>query len=154
MGLAGLLQAAEMAWQQDEDWYSSSDHALAAAVELHARIVRAAADRDEQMLPQGFRFFESMPRPPMGMFWKYDLERQIWAAHNSTTSVRVMDKTKDNFKYMVGLMGWRTVHAWLTIQSDLTHATGTLFLTDRTMLCPAHAPLSFCVAAVLAVVRK
>lgn len=109
MGLAGLLQAAEMAWQQDEDWYSSNDHALAAAVELHARIVRAAADRDEQMLPQGFRFFESMPRPPMGMFWKYDLERQIWAAHNSTTSARVMDETKDNFKYMVSCMGRATL---------------------------------------------
>lgn len=114
MGLAGLLQAAEMAWQQDEDWYSSNNHALAAAVELHARIVRAAADKNEQMLPQGFRFFESMPAPPKGMFWKFDLERQIWAAHNSTTSVWVMDKATDNFKYLVSWVAKPTVHVWLS----------------------------------------
>lgn len=101
MGLAGLLQTAEMAWQQGEDWYSSNDHALAAAVELHARIVRAAADMDEQLLPQGFRFFESMPKPPRGLFWKFDLERQIWAAHSSANGARVFDKETDAFKYMV-----------------------------------------------------
>lgn len=100
MGLAGLIQAAEMAWQQDEDWYSSGNYALAAGVELHARIVRAALDSNEAMLPRGFKFFESMPRPPKGLHWKFDLDRQIWAAHNAT-GLRVFDKTQDNLKYMV-----------------------------------------------------
>lgn len=101
MGLAGLIQAAEMAWQQDADWYSSDGYALAAGIELHARIVRAAVEQDESMLPQGFRFFESMPRPPKGMFWKFDLDRQIWAAHNSSTRLHVFDRDQDNYKYMV-----------------------------------------------------
>lgn len=110
MGLAGLIQAAEMAFQQDEDWYSSDSYSLAAAIELHARIVRAALDKDEGMLPRGFKFFESMPKPPKGLFWKFDLDRQIWAAHNSSTGLRVFDKDQDNFKYMVRLLlaalGW------------------------------------------------
>lgn len=113
MGLAGLLQTAEMAFQQDEDWFSSDSHALAAAVELHARIVLAAIERDERLLPQGFKFFESMPRPPKGTFWKFDLERQIWAAHNASTGVRLFDRD-DGYKYMVGAdylpAGWELAY--------------------------------------------
>jgi hypothetical protein len=33
-----------MAWQQDDDLYSSSSHVLAAALEVHARIVNAGGD--------------------------------------------------------------------------------------------------------------
>jgi hypothetical protein len=40
-GLGSLLQTAEMAWQQDDDLFSSSNHVLAAALEVHARIVNA-----------------------------------------------------------------------------------------------------------------
>lgn len=114
MGLAGLLQAAETAFQQDEDWYSSDSHALAAAVELHARIVRAAVEQDERMLPQGFVFFERMPRAPRGTHWKFDIERQIWAALNTTTGLRVTDKSYDGFKYVVGAdylpAGWEVAY--------------------------------------------
>lgn len=113
MGLAGLLQAAELAFQQDEDWYSSNNHALAAAVELHARRVRSGIEQDESMLPQGYRFFESMAKAPAGMFWKFDLERQIWAAHNTSTGVRVWDSS-DATKHMVGVdplpAGWELAY--------------------------------------------
>eukprot|EP00882_Tetradesmus_deserticola_P029301 GHRQ01032805.1.p1 GENE.GHRQ01032805.1~~GHRQ01032805.1.p1 ORF type:complete len:148 (-),score=39.37 GHRQ01032805.1:194-637(-) len=40
-GLGSLIQTAEMAWQQDDDLYSSTSHVLAAALEVHARIVNA-----------------------------------------------------------------------------------------------------------------
>lgn len=43
-GLGSLLQTAEMAWQQDDDLYSSSGHVLAAALEVHSRIVNAGRD--------------------------------------------------------------------------------------------------------------
>jgi hypothetical protein len=42
-GLGSLLQTAEMAWQQDDDLFSSSGHVLAAALEVHARIINAGA---------------------------------------------------------------------------------------------------------------
>jgi hypothetical protein len=67
-GLGGLLQIAELAWQQNEDLYSASNFALVAAMELHARIINAwDAGKSEDLLPPGFRFFEtSMPKPPPG----------------------------------------------------------------------------------------
>jgi hypothetical protein len=56
-GMGGLIQVAEMAWQQDMDLYSASDFALASMMELHARIINAwDANKDESLLPLGFRW--------------------------------------------------------------------------------------------------
>ena len=70
-GLGGLLQTAEMAWQQNIDLYATANWALVAAMELHARIVNAwDAGKQESLLPQGFKFYDtSMPRPPTGTQW-------------------------------------------------------------------------------------
>jgi hypothetical protein len=65
-GLGSLVQAAEAAWGQDEDAYAAGGHALAAAMELHARAVNAWDARDERMLPGRWRLFGSMPPPPRG----------------------------------------------------------------------------------------
>jgi hypothetical protein len=65
-GLGGLLQAAEMAWQQNTDIYKAEGYALASAMELHARIINAwDANKKESLLPAGYKFFEtSMPLAP------------------------------------------------------------------------------------------
>lgn len=102
MGLAGLLQAAESAFQQGEDWFSGNFHALAAAVELHARFVRAAMDGNEDALPAGFAFFESMPKPPRGHYHRYDWERMVWVLHNTRTGKQVRDQPFDGNKYLLG----------------------------------------------------
>lgn len=70
-GFGGLLQTAELAWQQNIDLYSTSDFALVAAMELHARIINAwDAGKNEALLPQGFKFFDvSMPPAPTGTTW-------------------------------------------------------------------------------------
>jgi len=69
-GLGALLQTAELAWQQNVDLFSSNGFALVAAMELHARIVNAwDAGKNETMLPPGFKWFESMPKPPAGSNW-------------------------------------------------------------------------------------
>lgn len=60
-----------MAWQQDLDLYAVAGHALLAAMELHARIINAG--RNEALLPPGFKFVESMPRPREGTTWKFDM---------------------------------------------------------------------------------
>lgn len=99
-GLGSLLQTAEMAWQaNDEDLFSSNGHVLAAAMEVHARIVNAG--RDESRLPPGFRFFESMPPPPNGTVWRINLAKQLWTAVNTTTGAWVADLT-DGYKYVLG----------------------------------------------------
>jgi hypothetical protein len=49
-----LLQAAEVAFQQGDDLYMIGGHALASAMELHARII--LADRKKEDPPQGFRW--------------------------------------------------------------------------------------------------
>jgi hypothetical protein len=70
-GLGGLLQSAEMAWQQDEDLYSASGHALAAAMELHARVANAfLSNRSTAMLPPGYKYYDAMPPPPKGAIWQ------------------------------------------------------------------------------------
>ncbi|KAF6261585.1 chondroitin AC/alginate lyase [Scenedesmus sp. NREL 46B-D3] len=98
-GLGSLLQTAEMAWQQDDDLYSSNGHVLAAALEVHARIVNAGTD--EALLPPNFRLFESMPAPPEGCAWRMNLGTQLWMAVNITTGARVSDLT-DGLKYVLG----------------------------------------------------
>jgi len=55
-GMGGLIQVAEMAWQQNMDLYKASGFALASMMELHARIINAwDANKDESLLPAGFR---------------------------------------------------------------------------------------------------
>lgn len=101
-GLGSLLQAAESAWVQDDDVYGENDYALAAAMELHARIINAAdAGRNEALLPPGFRFFESMPPPPSGCSWKWDIETQRWASYSKTTNAKCSDLT-NGVKYVLG----------------------------------------------------
>jgi hypothetical protein len=100
-GIGSLIQAAETAWAQNDDVYSESGHALAAALELHARIINAHAAKDEAALPPGFKFFGSMPPPPRGCSWKWDFETQLWSsyAHNRTKC----SDLRDGFKYAVGV---------------------------------------------------
>jgi hypothetical protein len=50
-----LLQAAEVAFQQGEDLYMIGGHALASAMELHARII--LADKNKEDPPQGFKWW-------------------------------------------------------------------------------------------------
>eukprot|EP00775_Hariotina_reticulata_P001819 gene1819-2153_t len=102
-GLGGLLQAAELAWQQDDDLYSCCDYALVGAMELHARIIRArlAHTRDGDrvlalaMLPQGFIFGseqwykDHVPNwepVPEGTKWKFETKVQQWVLLENLTS--------------------------------------------------------------------
>lgn len=70
-GIGALLQAAEMAFQQNTELFSTAGFALVSGMELHARIINAwDAGRKEDMLPPGMKFYEtSMPRPPTGAQW-------------------------------------------------------------------------------------
>lgn len=65
------MQVAEMAWQQDVDLYSTANYSVVAALELHARIINAG--RSEALLPPGFKFVESLPKPKEGTLWKFDM---------------------------------------------------------------------------------
>jgi len=98
-GLGSLLQAAETAWQQDDDLYSSNNHVLAAAMEVHARIINAG--RNESLLPPNFKLFESMPPPPAGCYWRINLGSQLWNAINKTSGA-VVSELRDGFKYVLG----------------------------------------------------
>ncbi|GBF89133.1 hypothetical protein Rsub_01850 [Raphidocelis subcapitata] len=101
--VGSLMQAAETAWGQNEDLYSENDAALAAALELHARIINAYEDGDEAALPSGFKFFESMPDPPKGCAWSWSIETQGWTAYNKTGSKNKCGELKDGFKYLLGI---------------------------------------------------
>jgi hypothetical protein len=70
-GLGSLLQAAEVALQQNVDLYSIAGFALVAGMELHARIINAwDSNQDESLLPPAFKFYDkSMPKPPNGTQW-------------------------------------------------------------------------------------
>lgn len=93
---------------QDDDLYSSNDYALAAALELHAKII-LAGENDESKLPLGFKLEKSLPKPPNGCKWKFDFQRQIWTAVNKSTGKWVSD-LKNGVKYLVGIKflptGW------------------------------------------------
>lgn len=112
-GFGGLIQAAEIAWQQGEDLYSSSNYALVPALELHARIIRAYQSNDSSLLPSGFRFGDDMPPAPEGTTWKFDIRQQAWQAFNMTTMQPVANLT-DGYKYLIGVMflptGWEVAH--------------------------------------------
>jgi hypothetical protein len=108
-----LVQAAEIAWQQGEDLYSSSNYALVPALELHARIIRAYQSNDSSLLPNGFRFGDDMPPAPEGTTWKFDIRQQSWQAFNLTTTQPVANLT-DGYKYLIGVMflptGWEVAY--------------------------------------------
>jgi hypothetical protein len=97
--LGGLLQVAEMAWQQDMDLYSSNQYALVPALELHARIIMA--NDNETLLPQGFKLLKSMPKAPAGCVWTFDMQRQVFYAKNKTSGAWVAD-LNDGIKYLQG----------------------------------------------------
>ena len=101
-GIGSLVQAAETAWGQDEDAYSASGYVLAAALELHARIINAHLDKDESGLPPNFRFFESMPPPPKGCAWRWAVPTQAWAAYNTSSGAKCVD-LEDGLKYALGI---------------------------------------------------
>eukprot|EP00879_Flechtneria_rotunda_P022507 GHRR01023758.1.p2 GENE.GHRR01023758.1~~GHRR01023758.1.p2 ORF type:complete len:279 (+),score=87.28 GHRR01023758.1:1347-2183(+) len=109
-GLGGLLQAAEIAWQPDEDLYSSNDFALAAALELHARINLAyISNKDPSKLPPGYKFYDAMPPAPAGTRWQLNIGKQMWSAVDTRTGAWVSD-LNDGIKYMLGVgflpTGW------------------------------------------------
>lgn len=105
--LGSLMQAAETAWNQNEDLYRVNNYALAAAMEFHARIINAKLSNDVSMLPPGYKFFESMPKAPSGCAWKWDIETQLWVSYKGST---VCSNLTDGFKYAVGIThlptGW------------------------------------------------
>jgi hypothetical protein len=103
-GLGSLMQAAETAWSQNEDVYGEAAHVMAAAMELHARIINAKEADDEVALPPGFKFFTSMPEPPEGCAWRWDIETQLWSSHNATAGAgkEVCSVLEDGVKYAVG----------------------------------------------------
>jgi hypothetical protein len=108
-GLGSLLQAAETAWAQGADEYRANNYAMAAAMELHARIINARDADDETMLPPGFRFFDSMPDAPANCSWRFDIEAQSWSSFNQATGEKCGD-LDDGLKYVVGIKhlatGW------------------------------------------------
>ncbi|GBF87978.1 hypothetical protein Rsub_00690 [Raphidocelis subcapitata] len=101
-GLGSLMQAAETAWGQNEDAFAESGHVLAAAMELHARIINAKLAEDESMLPDGFKFFESMPPPPENCTWRWDIESQRWSSFDAATKGKCSE-LDDGFKYLLGV---------------------------------------------------
>jgi hypothetical protein len=101
---------AEMAWQQDEDLYSYKEYALAAALELHARIINAFnAGKNESALPPNFRWVENMPAPPAGSSWSFDTKTQLWSAYSNTNGAKVTT-LMDGKKYVVG--AWALPTGW------------------------------------------
>lgn len=100
-----------MAWQQNTNLYKSDGYALASAMELHARIINAwDSNRNESLLPKGYRFFEtSMPPAPAGTDWVFDIQKQKWFARERKSKL-VVSELEDGFKYLLGVKymptGW------------------------------------------------
>jgi len=111
-GLAGLIQTAELAWQQNRDLYSYSSYAIAASMELHARIINAGSS--STLLPPGYTFYNQSsfpeapaPAAPIGCSWKWEMATQLWTAYNSTGGRCNYNNTnsaelRDGKKYVVG----------------------------------------------------
>jgi hypothetical protein len=96
------LQTAEQAWQQNEDIYSSNNHALLAAMELHARIINADAAQNPGLLPPGFKRFKDMPPAPPGTQWRFDIRSQLWFAQDKASGTTV-SYLRDGVKYLLGI---------------------------------------------------
>eukprot|EP00775_Hariotina_reticulata_P010584 gene10584-10742_t len=109
-GIGGLIQVAEMAWQQNDDLYSSGQYSLVSVMETHARLIRAGLSKSQVLLPTGFKFYDpSMPKPPPSMRWQFDIRKQLWTAVNAVNGSFVSD-LQDGFKYLLGIdfqpAGW------------------------------------------------
>lgn len=100
--MGSLIQAAETAWAQDTDEYAANDYALAAALELHARIINAFLDKDESGLPPKFKFFESMPPPPPRCSWRWAVKSQGWSSFNTSGNGAKCSDLKNGLKYALG----------------------------------------------------
>ncbi|GBF90830.1 hypothetical protein Rsub_03684 [Raphidocelis subcapitata] len=100
-GLGSLIQAAETAWGQNDDVYGEHGHVLAAAMELHARIISADELGDDSYLPPGFKFFSAMPPPPENCTWKWDFETQLWSSYDANRTK--CSELHDGYKYAVGV---------------------------------------------------
>jgi hypothetical protein len=53
-------------------------------MEFMARVINAwDAHKNESLLPPGYRFYDtSMPAPPEGCDWAFDIQQQAWFARN------------------------------------------------------------------------
>jgi hypothetical protein len=100
-GLGSLIQAAETAWGQNDDVYSESGHVIAAAMELHARIINAETAKDESLLPPNFRFKSSMPAAPANCTWKWDFESQLWSSYDANRNK--CSDLDNGLKYAIGI---------------------------------------------------
>lgn len=111
-GLGSALQAAEVAFQQGDDLYMVGGHALAAAMELHARII--LADKNKEEPPQGFKWYDNgkgLPPAPSGTEYRFDIAKQLWFQFNKTTLQAVPGgELRDGVKYLLGVKflptGW------------------------------------------------
>lgn len=109
-GLGALLQTAETAFQQNSELFSVAGFALLSGMELHARIINAwDAGKREDILPPAMKFYDtSMPPPPAGTQWSFDIGAQLWRARKSDGTV--VSTLQDGLKYIVGVKwlptGW------------------------------------------------
>jgi hypothetical protein len=103
-GLGSLLQAAEAAWAQDEDVFLENGGTLAAALELHSRLITAGLAKDASQLPAGFQFYDpSMPKAPKGCAWQWSIDTQLWSAVNTTAPNAKCLDLNDGVKYVLGV---------------------------------------------------
>eukprot|EP00882_Tetradesmus_deserticola_P015228 GHRQ01016219.1.p1 GENE.GHRQ01016219.1~~GHRQ01016219.1.p1 ORF type:complete len:577 (+),score=184.85 GHRQ01016219.1:303-2033(+) len=104
-GLGSALQAAEMAFQQGDDLYMAGGHALASAMELHARIIMA--DKKKEEPPLGFKWYndgKGLPPAPAGTEYRFDMAKQLWVATDKTTFKPVPGgELRDGVKYLLGV---------------------------------------------------
>jgi hypothetical protein len=105
--LAGLIQTAELAWQQDRDLYSYNNYSIAASMELHARIINAGTNAT--LLPPLYTFYNqsNFPEPPAakaptGCTWRWEMSIQLWVSNNSTSGAKCSE-LRDGKKYMIGI---------------------------------------------------
>lgn len=103
---AGLLQAAEIAWQQDDaSLYAQDNFALTAAMELHARFTNAyLGGKSVAMLPEGYRFYDSgtFPKPLADSSWKFNMEKQLWSEYWTINGSYTGYDLTDGDKYVLG----------------------------------------------------
>ncbi|WIA13695.1 hypothetical protein OEZ85_007252 [Tetradesmus obliquus] len=96
-GIGGLLNVAEMAWQQDDDLYCSNQYALVTAMELHARFVRSALLKDPSLLPPEYAMLD-FKQPPFNAApsntWAFDIKDQVWRCTKDGTSSVLNDPRK------------------------------------------------------------
>ncbi len=88
-----------MAFQQGFDLYSSNQHVLAAAMEVHARLINAGSN--SSLLPPGFEFASAMPKAPANTTWSFNIDTQKWTARSSANNQLVLE-LNDGVSYVLG----------------------------------------------------